>query len=39
MFIPLIGMSTLPTEIILCEDEIEGKSTSFTHSNLGFDAA
>ena len=30
MFVPVIGISTFPTEIILCEDEAEGKSTSFT---------
>jgi len=30
MFVPVIGIATSPTEIILCEDDTEGKSTSFT---------
>ena len=32
MFVPVIGISKSPTEIILCEDETERKSTSFTSS-------
>ncbi len=30
MFVPVICISIFPTKIILCEDEIEWKSTSFT---------
>jgi len=32
MFVPIIGISKSPTEIILCEDETERKSTYFTSS-------
>ena len=32
MFVPVIGISKSPTEIILCEAEIERKSTYFTFS-------
>ena len=32
MFVPVIGISTSPTKIILCEDETERKSMSFTFS-------
>ena len=30
MYVPVISISTFPKEIILCEDESEGDSTSFT---------
>lgn len=32
MFVPVIGISKSSTELILCEDETEMKSTSFTSS-------
>jgi len=32
MFVPVIGISTSSTQIILCEDETERKSTSFNSS-------
>ena len=45
MFVPVITISKYPSEIILCEDEIERKSTSFTtyvdleRTNEGFSSS